>query len=73
MVEVRRWLSDLKDKESAIADAGRELIQVQHTVKALGRQLAAAFAALAEGRFAGSRRVDGRFHLRSLDGSETSV
>lgn len=73
VMEAHRWLSGLKDKGQAVADAGRALVEAQHTVKARGRQLAAAIAAIAEGQFAGSRWADGRFHLMAPDGSETAV
>jgi spore maturation protein CgeB len=70
VVEVHRWLSSLPDQGQAIAEAGRRHIREQHTVEARSRQLSAALDAILEERYAGSRWIGGRFHLRTTDGKE---
>ena len=61
--DVQSMLDADPNRAQQIADAGRALILEKHEVSARARQIGTALKLITEGRFAGSRWLDGEFML----------
>lgn len=64
ILDAHDWLSADDDRAQAVADAGRALVQRQHSVGARARQVAAALQRIRTGNYAGSRWHEGVFELK---------
>ena len=64
ILDVNEWLTKNPVEAQSIADAGRQMIQRQHSISARAHQLKEVFEAVIDGTFSGGRWEKGAFKIK---------